>query len=135
MLELTDQSIESRGGPAAPDPAAGAVVVFEGRVRAESGGRAVLRLEYEAADGPARAEFARIEEESKKRFGVLSVECVHRTGIVELGELAVRITVRSAHRGEAFDACRYVIDELKHRLPVWKKEHYADGPAQWINAP
>ncbi len=116
-------------------PDAGALVVFEGHVRTHNEGREVARLEYEGAKDLARNEFARIEAEARQQFGVLEVHCVHRVGTLDIGETAVWVGVAGTHRDEAFQACRYVIDELKKRLPLWKREHYADGAADWLNAP
>lgn len=115
--------------------AAGALVVFEGWVRDHNHGRTVIRLDYEGAEQLAAREFSVIAEEAKSTFGVLALRCAHRVGSLQPGEAAVWVGVISAHRGAAFDACRYVIDELKKRLPVWKKEFYADGDSGWINAP
>jgi molybdopterin synthase catalytic subunit len=115
--------------------AAGALVVFEGWVRDHNHGRTVIRLAYEGAEQLAAREFALIADEAKTTFGVLTLRCAHRVGSLTPGEVAVWVGVISAHRGAAFDACRYVIDELKKRLPVWKKEFYADGDSGWINAP
>ncbi len=117
------------------DPAAGALVTFEGRVRQQNQGRAVTRLEYEGAELLAANEFQSIEAEACQRFDITQLHCVHRTGMLEIGEIAVWIGVLAPHRGPAFDACRYLIDELKKRLPIWKKEYYADGDSGWINAP
>jgi len=67
------------------------------------------------------------------RFGLDHAECVHRTGALEIGDVAVWVGVSAAHRGEAFDACRHIIDEIKHRVPIWKKEYYTDGDSGWVN--
>jgi len=108
--------------------ACGGIVTFAGVVRERSDdGRAVTGLSYEAHEQMARAEFARIAAEAKERFGASEITVVHRTGDLQIGEVAVAVVVASAHRGAAFDACEYVIDELKARAPIWKKEHYADG--------
>lgn len=108
--------------------ACGAVVTFAGVVRERSDdGRAVTGLSYEAHEAMAAAEFSRIAEEAKERFGRCEIAVVHRTGDLRIGEVAVAVVVACAHRGAAFDACEYVIDELKRRAPIWKKEHYADG--------
>ena len=120
---------------AMPDTAAGALVVFEGWVRSSNGGRAVLRLEYEGAEPIAQNEFSRIVADARRQFNIIAVLCEHRTGVLAPGELAVWLGVTAAHRGDAFAACRYILDELKARLPIWKKEHYADGDSGWINAP
>ena len=136
MFRLSDTPIEAH--PATQDrslDAAGALVVFEGRVRNRNAGREVRQLEYEGAETLAANEFQRIEQEALDRFDILEVRCIHRTGVLQIGDMAVWIAVLSAHRGPAFEACRYVIDELKQRLPIWKKEYYLDGESDWINAP
>jgi molybdopterin synthase catalytic subunit len=115
------------------DTRAGGVVCFEGCVRDFNDGRSVQRLEYEAFAPLAEKEGMRILGEAMERFGVLEIVCVHRVGILELGEVAVWVGVASRHRGAAFDACRYVIDEVKARVPIWKKEHYSEGDSGWIN--
>jgi len=115
------------------DPACGAYVQFEGWVRDHNEGRTVLRLEYEVYEPLALAEGERVLEEAIARFGVRHAAAVHRAGLMELSEAAVIVGVSAPHRGEAFDACRYIIDEIKVRLPIWKKEHYASGEAEWVN--
>jgi molybdopterin synthase catalytic subunit len=115
------------------DPRAGACVTFEGWVRDHNGGRSVRALDYEAFAGLAEREGTRIVAEARAKFDVLAIRCVHRVGALQIGDLAVWVGVASAHRGAAFDACRYVIDEAKARVPIWKKEHYTDGASQWIN--
>jgi molybdopterin synthase catalytic subunit len=114
---------------------AGALVVFEGNVREENAGRPVTRLEYEGAEELAGKAFAAIEAEVRQQFDVLDVHCIHRVGNLAIGESAVWIGVVAAHRDAAFRACRYTIDELKKRVPVWKKEHYADGDSGWLESP
>jgi adenylyltransferase/sulfurtransferase len=115
------------------DPACGGYATFEGWVRDHNDGRAVRRLEYEAYVELAVKEGERIVAEALRRFGVRHVRCVHRVGDLPLGELAVWVGVSAGHRAEAFAACRYVIDEVKHRVPIWKKEHYASGDSGWVN--
>lgn len=115
------------------DPAAGAYASFEGRVRNHNEGRDVRRLEYEAYEELGRKEGDRIVEEALARFPVSKARCVHRLGVLELGELAVWVGVTAAHREAAFEACRYIIDETKLRVPIWKKEHYVAGDSGWIN--
>lgn len=117
------------------DPSAGACVSFFGRVRSRNRNREVLYIEYEAAENEARDEFERIVGELRQKFDVRNVHCVHRIGRVHLGEPAVWIGVTSVHRSPAFAACQYVLDELKKRMPIWKKEYYADGGAQWLGSP
>ena len=114
------------------DPAAGGFASFEGWVRNHHDGREVLCLEYEAYADLAVKEGDRIVGEAMRKFGILHCSCVHRTGMVDIGELAFFVCVSAAHRDPAFAACRYVIDELKRRLPIWKKESYADGETAWI---
>lgn len=112
---------------------AGGFCSFEGWVRDRNEGRRVRRLEYEAYEPLAVAEGERVLQEARHRFPYLEARCVHRTGMLEIGELAVWVGVASVHRDEAFKACRYIIDELKQRLPIWKKEHYANGDSGWVN--
>jgi molybdopterin synthase catalytic subunit len=114
-------------------PGCGAMVCFEGRVRNHSEGRAVLRLEYEAYDTLALREGDRILAEARARFGVTEAVCVHRAGVLAIGDCAVWVGVSSAHRAASFEACRYIIDEVKVRVPIWKKELFADGDADWVD--
>lgn len=113
--------------------AAGGFCSFEGWVRNLNEGRSVERLEYEAYEPLVISEGQRVLDEARERFPFLEARCVHRTGLLEIGDLAVWVGVASAHRDEAFKACRYIIDELKVRLPIWKKEHYVDGDSGWVN--
>jgi molybdopterin synthase catalytic subunit len=115
------------------DTRAGACATFEGRVRSTNDGRKVGSLDYEAYGPLAEKEGARIVGEAGKKFRIIGALCVHRTGSLALGDIAVWVAVTAEHRGEAFDACRYIIDEVKARLPIWKKEHYSDGESEWLN--
>jgi molybdopterin synthase catalytic subunit len=115
------------------DPAAGAYCGFEGWIRNHNEGHDVLRLEYEAYEPVAITEGEKILAEARERYPHLKAHCVHRTGMLEIGDCAVWVGVSSAHRDEAFQACRYIIDQLKVRLPIWKKEHYADGHSGWVS--
>jgi molybdopterin synthase catalytic subunit len=115
------------------DPANGGYVSFEGWVRDHNEGRSVRRLEYEAMSGLAEREGERIIAEACARYGVAHACCVHRVGELAIGELAVWVGVAARHRDEAFRACRYIIDEVKHRVPIWKKEHYEHGDSGWVN--
>lgn len=111
----------------------GAVVTFAGVVREWSDDeRRVNGLSYEAHETMAKAEFERIAGEARERFGPCEIAVTHRVGELQIGEVAVAVAVASPHRAQAFDACEYVIDELKARAPVWKKEHYVDGSGEWI---
>lgn len=111
----------------------GAVVTFEGRVRNHNEGRAVHGLAYEAYAELAEAEGVRIIEEVRARFEITQALCVHRIGELALGELAVWVGVSAAHRDAAFMACRYVIDQVKSRVPIWKHERYVSGEAEWLH--
>ena len=113
-------------------PERGGVATFTGVVRNHHDGRSVLRLEYSAYDAMAEAECDRIVGEAERQWPV-RVAAEHRTGRLEVGDAAVMIAAAGAHRQEAFDACRYVIEELKRRAPIWKCEHFADGTASWVD--
>ena len=115
------------------DPACGGYAAFEGWVRDHNDGARVQHLEYEAFEVLAVREGERILAEAIARFGVSHAACVHRLGDLAIGELAVWVGVSAPHRDEAFHACRYIIDEVKHRLPIWKKEFYANGDSGWVN--
>lgn len=115
------------------DPSCGGLVFFEGRVRNHNEGRSVTGLEYEAFAPLAIKEGERILREAIARFDVVRALCAHRVGALDVGGVAVFIGIAARHRDEAFSACRYVIDEVKLRVPIWKKEHYADGPSDWVN--
>jgi molybdopterin/thiamine biosynthesis adenylyltransferase/molybdopterin synthase catalytic subunit/rhodanese-related sulfurtransferase len=115
------------------DPACGGYAAFEGWVRDHNEGRRVRRLTYEAFEPLAVKEGERIVAEAVARLGVEHAACVHRIGELEIGEKAVWVGVTARHRDEAFRACRYIIDEVKHRVPIWKKEHYEDGDSGWVN--
>jgi len=115
------------------DPACGGFAAFEGWVRDHNDGRRVMSLEYEAHAALAVREGERIIAEAVTRFGIRHALCAHRVGALKLGELAVWVGVSAEHRDEAFRACRYIIDEVKHRVPIWKKEHYESGDSGWVN--
>jgi molybdopterin synthase catalytic subunit len=115
------------------DPACGGFACFEGWVRDHNEGARVQRLEYEAYESLAAREGTRILAEAVARFGVTHAACVHLLGSLAIGDVAVWVGASSPHRNEAFLACRYIIDEVKHRLPIWKKEHYVSGDSGWVN--
>ena len=110
----------------------GASVVFEGVVRNQTRGRRTLYLEYEAYEGMALQQLESLGTEALQKFQIRDVTIVHRLGRLEIGETSVLIVVGSAHRGPAFDACRWIIDTLKKTVPIWKKEHFEDG-AVWAD--
>jgi molybdopterin converting factor subunit 1 len=113
------------------DPAAGAIVSFTGTTRRDNAGRIVLRLEYEAYEPMALAEMRKLATEAARRWKIVRIAIAHRVGVVEIGETSVAIAVSAAHRGEAFEACRFAIDRLKEVVPIWKKEHFEGGEV-WI---
>ncbi len=134
MMELTDAPIETASLQSSlVNPAAGGYCAFEGWVRNENEGHEVERLEYEAYEPLCISEGEKVIAEARDKFPFLEARCVHRVGRLELGECAVWIGVAAKHRDEAFRACRYIIDEIKVRLPIWKKEHYVNGDSGWVN--
>jgi molybdopterin synthase catalytic subunit len=118
------------GDSLSPDD--GAALLFWGVVRNVNEGRPVSHLEYHAYADMAERMMHRIAEEAISRFGVGDVRIVHRVGKLEIGEASVAIAVASPHRGEAYDASRYVIEELKKRVPIWKREGYVEGESEWV---
>jgi molybdopterin synthase catalytic subunit len=108
----------------------GAVCVFDGIVRDNTRGRQTLFLDYEAYEEMALDQMRSLAAEAITKFGIRDVALLHRLGRLEVGETSVLIVVASAHRGAAFDACRWLIDTLKKTVPIWKKEHFVDG-AVW----
>jgi molybdopterin synthase catalytic subunit len=113
-------------------PAHGAVVLFTGNVRDVNDARPVTGIDYTAYRGMAEAELNRIADEVSAKYSDLSIVVEHRVGTLTVGETSVAIATAHAHRAEAYDANRFVIEELKRRLPVWKREHYTDGSRQWV---
>jgi len=130
---VTDQPIDAARLLAdSVSPEDGAALLFWGVVRNENDGRPVSHLEYHAYAEMAERMMQRIADEAVARFGVGGVRVVHRVGRLEVGEASVAICVAAPHRGEAYEASRYVIEELKRRVPVWKREGYADGDSDWV---
>lgn len=133
-FSVSDTTIDvAAARKAVTDSHCGALVVFEGWIRDHNEGQEVERLEYEVYRPVAEKEGAKIIDEALARFAVSHAMCIHREGLLELGDCAVIVCVSSAHRGAAFDACRYIIDQTKTRLPIWKKEHYVSGVSEWVN--
>ena len=125
--ELTRRQITSH-------PETGGTVSFEGWVRNSHKGRGVTSLSYSAYERLANTEGYAILGEAKETYGLTFASAIHRTGDLSIGEMAIWIIAGAAHRGTAFDACRYLIEEMKQRLPVWKHEFYDDGSDDWIHA-
>jgi molybdopterin synthase catalytic subunit len=115
-------------------PGAGAVALFLGTVREVNRGRRVRALDYHAFPEMAESELRRLADGVRQRFEVSGVAVVHRTGRLEIGEIAVGVAVAAPHRAEAFAACRFLVEELKRRVPIWKKEIFEGGEA-WIEGP
>lgn len=131
---LSDRPIDpARERRRLADPHAGGYAAFEGWVRDHDDGRAVVGLDYQVYPELALREGERVIAEARERFDILRARCVHRRGELAIGDLAVWVGVSAAHRDAAFAACRYVIDQVKDRLPIWKREHYTDGKSVWIN--
>ena len=133
MFEVTDEPIvvgtlEGR----LCDPRAGGIVSFEGRVRNHNGGLRVSSLEYQCYREMALKEGEKIIREALAGFPIFHVHSVHREGHLQIGEIAVWVGVSSSHREEAFGSCQYVIDNIKARVPIWKKEYYIDRKAEWV---
>lgn len=133
MFEITNQPIETAAlVKKVESPSAGALVVFEGRVRNHHQGKEVLALDYSAHPKLAQPEGQNLITETLKKFPeVEKIAATHRTGHLGIGEIAVSIAVTSPHRPAAFAACDYLALQLKNRLPVWKHEHFADGSKDW----
>ena len=115
------------------DSTTGAFVSFEGIVRNHNDGKQILSLDYEAYPDLCQAEAQKIFDEAYAQFPISKARCVHRTGHLNVGDMAVWVGVSASHRDEAFKACRYIIDEIKKRLPIWKKETTNAGDSGWIN--
>lgn len=113
-------------------PEDGAAVIFEGVVRNQTRGRRTLHLDYEGYESMALKQMEALAEDARSRFAIRAVALVHRLGRLEIGETSVLIVVASAHRGPAFEACRWIIDRLKKTVPIWKKEYFDDG-AVWAD--
>jgi molybdopterin synthase catalytic subunit len=127
--EAIDPSSCRKSLPSAPE--AGAYVCFEGIVRNHNHGKAVVRLNYEVYETLALKEMQRIGLQASEEFGLQYVRCWHRKGSLAVGDIAVLIYVVARHRGEAFRGCKYIIDSIKQRVPIWKNEFYADGTSSW----
>jgi molybdopterin synthase catalytic subunit len=116
---------------AVSDPGAGGIALFAGAVRESDRGRDVTRLSY-SAHPTAVAELRRVAEKVAADFDVIALAAVHRTGDLEIGDLAVVVAASCAHRAEAFEACHVLIDRLKHEVPIWKRQWFRDGSSEWV---
>ena len=132
MIQIIDKNIDVVELLASVSvPEAGGIDMFLGTTRNHSKGKKVVRLEYEAYSPMALRMMSEIESEIRKRWNIQKISIVHRIGVVPVMEASVAIAVSAAHRKEAFEACRYAIDELKKRVPIWKKEIFEDGEV-WV---
>ena len=135
LVDIRDAALSNDEVLAAvADPAAGGTVLFSGAVRDEDGGRSVVRLDY-TAHPRALADLRSVAEGIAAKFPVIALAVVHRVGELQIGDLAVVLAVSCAHRGEAFDAARALIDELKETVPIWKHQVFADGGEEWVGTP
>jgi len=134
MFTLTTEAIDTQSlQERLRDNRAGALIIFEGVVRNHNEGKDVKALSYEACESLAKAEAERIFAEAYERFDIVKCLLVHRVGDLQIADAAVFVGVSAAHRDQAYAASRYIIDETKKRLPVWKKEHYTDQSSAWVN--
>ena len=134
MQRLTEEPIDFAAlTEAVRSTDSGAVVLFLGTVREMTDGRRTTALEYEAFGPMAESKIAEIEAEARRRWPLDRVAIAHRVGRLELGEGSVAVAVSSAHRAEAFEAARYLIDTLKETVPIWKKENWHDGSSEWVH--
>lgn len=118
----------------ADNPANGAVVVMSGMVRNQTDGKPVVGLEYQAYQPMAIKVFEQIATEIRRQWPEVNAVVIHhRVGRLQIGEISVLVAIGSPHRSEAFEACRYGIDTLKHTAPIWKKEHWGDGSSRWVS--
>jgi molybdopterin synthase catalytic subunit len=133
QARITDHPLDPAGLLAAvASPTRGGSVLFVGTVRDLNDGRPVTALDYTAYGPMAASELQAIVDEAEQRWPGAAVACDHRTGALALGDAAVVVAAAHPHRGAAFDACRFVIEELKQRVPIWKREHYTSGEAEWV---
>jgi molybdopterin synthase catalytic subunit len=114
-------------------PDCGAVVTFLGSVRDLTGDKLTLALDYEAYAGMAESKLAQIEADTRQRWPIGDIVLEHRLGHLEVGAISVAVAVSCPHRAQAFEACRHAIDRLKELVPIWKKEHWADGSSEWVH--
>ena len=134
MIRLTENPIDFTAvTESVRSHRAGAVVLFMGTVREFTGDVQTESLEYEAYVEMAEASMKQLSEEAQEKWPLMGVSIVHRSGHLNLGDIAVAVAVSAGHRREAFEAGQWLIDTLKERTPIWKKEHYADGETEWIH--
>jgi molybdopterin synthase catalytic subunit len=134
MISITREPIDYTAlTEQARSPLAGAVILFLGTVRELTGDRRTVALDYEAYPGMAEKLLEQVEAEARARWPITNAALVHRLGHLELGEISVAVAVSCPHRDQAFEAGRFMIDTLKERVPIWKKENWADGSTEWVH--
>jgi molybdopterin synthase catalytic subunit len=134
MIEITNSPIDHAAvTERVRSHRAGAVCTFLGTVRELTGDRRTVALSYEAYPEMAGKKLAELEEAARRRWPIIELALVHRVGDLDLGEVSVVVAVSSPHRHQAFEACRWLIDTLKEVVPIWKKEIWADGKAEWVH--
>jgi molybdopterin synthase catalytic subunit len=134
MIEITESPIDHAAvTERVRSNLAGAVCTFLGTVREITGDRRTVALSYEAYPEMALKKLAELEGEARRRWPVIDLALVHRVGELDLGEVSVVVAVSCPHRGESFEACRWLIDTLKDVVPIWKKENWEDGGQEWIH--
>ena len=134
MIQLTNDPIDYHAvTESVRSDQAGAVILFLGTVRELTQGRQTLALDYEAYPEMAAAKLAELEAEARARWPVVEATIVHRLGHLELGDISVAVAVSTPHRHQAFEAGRYLIDQLKQLVPIWKKENWSDGTTEWVH--
>jgi molybdopterin synthase catalytic subunit len=134
MIELTREPIDDAAlTQRVRRPGCGAVVTFLGAVRDVTGDKITTALEYDAYPAMAEAKLREIEADIRARWTVGDFAMIHRLGKLEISDISVAIAVSCPHRGDAFDACRHAIEQLKRIVPIWKKENWADGTTEWVH--
>jgi len=134
VIRLTDNPIDTAAVlESVASPAAGAVVLFLGTVREITDARQTVSLEYESYAKMAEKRLAELADDARQKWSLTGHAIVHRLGLLPVGEISVAIAVSAPHRREAFEAGRWLIDQIKHDVPIWKKENYADGSGDWVH--
>lgn len=134
MVEITESPIDFAAvAERVRSPLAGAVCLFLGTVREVTGDRRTSSLDYEAYPEMALKTMAELEAEARKRWPIIEAILAHRVGHLELGEISVAVAVSTPHRGDSFEACRWLMDTFKEVVPIWKKENWADGTEEWVH--
>jgi len=134
MFKITSTTIDTKTlKDKLSNDKAGAIVIFEGWVRNHNEGKSVDALEYSAYEALCNNEADIILTETKEKYDILEIGGAHRTGLLNIGDVAIFAAVTSKHRKAAFEACEYLVDQLKARLPIWKKEYYTNGDTHWVN--